>query len=405
MEEKLEEYKNYPFLLLREIGRTDNIGFIDKILDLQDNSKFTSERYKDGVVSILGKDENLFNHIFENYINIPNSYFSVKPIEDYTKYKGIIRYNFDILKLYDKANSIDSYYKWVEEIGGLRNLGLLLFYSFSYRTYDETLAIIDRYLVSDIINPKKANNKRYNQIRLYELISSVLSIDKNMSYNAKPCVIKEILRSPLIKTLSKSQIINLLKKLDSYYGCDEYNDLFEYVKDVITPSQFIDVIRNFNKKEISEYISILKNSNADTRFILKGIHNLSCNYDRFILYFTLMIENDIINSKNSAIVLNDLLQYTEFIYTSHDKNSFWNNSKSIIIIYELFITCGLDITEFEKYYNRHHNMFKTLSNNNSKTWVMYANQKYRIKLVLETLLFLKRKLVLNKLKMKLQSAV
>ena len=249
----VEELKEYPYLLLGSIGRTTDIDLIDEILESQDITKFTQDRYQRGIDSILEKDDTVFKYIFDKHINIEDSYFSIKPIVDYTKYKGIIKYNYEILKLYDRGNSFYDYYKRVEKLGELRNLALLLYYNISKKSTINSLKLIDRYLTDNIINPRDKVTIKNNQIRLYELLSSLLSVNSNLYYHSDRNLI-EFFSLLIIKTLTKSQIIKLLIKLDNYSLCSEYTMLFDYVIDTITPSQYLDVRKKFYDSDIINYI-------------------------------------------------------------------------------------------------------------------------------------------------------
>jgi len=393
----VEELKEYPYLLLGSIGRTTDIDLIDEILESQDITKFTQDRYQRGIDSILEKDDTVFKYIFDKHINIEDSYFSIKPIVDYTKYKGIIKYNYEILKLYDRGNSFYDYYKRVEKLGELRNLALLLYYNISKKSTINSLKLIDRYLTDNIINPRDKVTIKNNQIRLYELLSSLLSVNSNLYYHSDRNLI-EFFSLLIIKTLTKSQIIKLLIKLDNYSLCSEYTMLFDYVIDTITPSQYLDVRKKFYDSDIINYINIVKNKKSHITFMIRGLHNLRGYYSEFLSYFKLLVEVGLLNDSNSTIIFKEISLYNEFVYKVDGYHK-----KDILEIYQIFLSQGLDINLLIKEYSKTHNEFKTLGGGNNYMWSYNNRKEYILNSIIETLIFLKRRLLLVKLKEKIQT--
>ena len=202
-----------------------------------------------------------------------------------------------------------------------------------------------------------------------------------------------ILNNGLFDIFNSSEKAKLLKKLSSYYKCEEYKKLYDKIWTNITPIQFLDLKPTFEKGDIEKYCEIIKDNRNLNHLIIRGLNKT--NSLTLVDYIRTVCDNGLINTKNSTLLMKQFLTYQEFL--SFGKMY----KKNIYDMYEILIKSDLNLNELSDYFMENFDRIHIESihkKGQTHYWIGGIKKRDMIKTGLDELKFMKRRYLINKIK-------
>lgn len=362
---------------------------VEKILSLQNLNESVKDKYSHyALKGISNRNETLMLNIFNKYIYCDNSYFYFRQIDKYLKHTHVVEYNYFMIKIFEKLNLIDNYIKEVEFFNSERNAGLLVFYYIYNKSEEETLNLINKIIDSEIFFSIKKNREKKVK---FELLNHVITINNMFWYSGFSKKLFNILNNGLLDIFNSSEKAKLLKKLSSYYKCEEYKKLYDKIWTNITPIQFLDLKPTFEKGDIEKYCEIIKDNRNLNHLIIRGLNKT--NSLTLVDYIRTVCDNGLINTKNSTLLMKQFLTYQEFLsFGKMYKNNIYD-------MYEILIKSDLNLNELSDYFMENFDRIHIESIHKRQTyWIGGIKKRDMIKTGLDELKFMKRRYLINKIK-------